>query len=342
MTCDDWLAVLAPWLTGPLFDPEPVGRLHRLARRLPGECQGTLELRLAPGAAPVDLSLRIRTAHQARVLAERLPSPPVGEFLARWSEPGGPLAPVRSIWLEFDLDREPAESTVPAPVVCAKLPRDVGSGWVLDTLLPFLQGRPASAGQRGLIRSCLDTLPASAFLLYVFSLEARGSDAVRLEIFGLETAKILPCLQGLIPEAVPAVEEVLPLFAGVERLHLSFDVAETVQPRIGLEGSFPRQPAREPRWEAFFERLVQRGLCSSPKRDAVLTWPGYDTFWTAPERWPVAELRSRGVCLRALSHVKAVCRPGREPEAKAYLVFGPLDGSGAGTSPTASVSAFST
>jgi hypothetical protein len=186
-----------------------------------------------------------------------------------------------------------------------------------------------------LIRSCLEALPAPAFLLYVFSLRARGSDAVRLEIFGMETAEILPYLQGLVPETVPAVQEAVPLFDGVERIHLSFDVTETVQPRIGLEGSFPRQPPREPRWGALFDRLIQRGLCLPAKRDAVLAWPGYDTFWTAPERWPVAELRSRGVCVRTLSHVKAVCRPGREPEAKAYLVFGPLDGSSTGDSSSA-------
>jgi hypothetical protein len=341
LTCDDWLAVLEPRLTRPLFDPENARRLRRLARILPGECRGTLEVRLAPGAAPVDLSLQIRTAHEARALAERLSSP-IGEFLSCWSEPGGPLAPIRSIWLEFDLDREPAENTVPVPVVCAKLPRDVGSGWVLETLIPSLQGHPTSEGQSGVMRSCLDALPAAASLLYVFGLQARGSDAVRLEIFGMETAEIRPYLQSLSPEATLVVEEVLPLFEGVERLHLSFDVADTIQPRIGLEGSFPRQPAREPRWGAFFERLVQKGLCSPSKRDAVLAWPGYDTFWTAPERWPVAELRSRGVCIRTLSHVKTVCQPGREPEAKVYLVFGPLDGSGAGASPTASASAFST
>jgi hypothetical protein len=340
LTSADWLAVLAPRLSEPLFDPGSARRLRRLAGLFPAEHQGTLETRLAPGAAPVDLSLRVRTAGEARALAARLPS--VREFLDRWAE--GSLAPVRSVWLELDLDRATNLDRPPAPVVCAKLPSGIAPGWLTGTLLPALQGRPLPAGQRASILTCLDALPVSASLLYVFSLRARGSDAVRLEIFGLEPASMLVYLRSLAPEMVLAVEEVSTIFEGVERLHLSFDVTDAILPRIGIEGSFPRQPSREPRWEAFFERLVRRGLCSPGKRDAALAWPGYDTFWTAPERWPVAELGSRGLCLRALSHLKVVCAPDREPEAKAYLAFGPPDRSSEGVtaSSAASRSALST
>jgi hypothetical protein len=329
LTSADWLGVLEPRLVEPLFDPETVRRLRRLATTLPGECQGTLEARLAPEAASVDLSLRLRTAAEARELAARFPS--AREFLSGWAE--GELAPVRAVWLELDLDREPA-----APVVCAKLPGGTDPGWLADTLLPALQGRPLPAGQRALVLACLGALPSPATLLYVFSLRARGSDAIRLELFGLEPAGMLGYLRSLAPETVPAVREVSSLFAGVERLHLSFDVTDAILPRIGIEGSFPRQPSREPRWEAFFERLVRRGLCSPAKRDAALAWPGYDTFWTAPERWPIHELGPRGFCVRALSHLKAVCRPDREPEAKAYLIFGVPDLSRAGVTASSAAS----
>ena len=340
MTSADWLAVLDPRLTEPLFGAQTVERLHRLARALPGECPGTLEARLAPGATAVDLSLRVRTADEARALATRLPS--VQEFLDRWAE--GSLAPVRSVWLELDLDRATDGDRPPAPVVCAKLPSGIDPGWLTDTLLPALQGRPLPAGQRASILTCLDALPVSASLLYVFSLRARGSDAVRLEIFGLEPASMLVYLRSLAPEMVLAVEEVSTIFEGVERLHLSFDVTDTILPRIGIEGSYPRQPSREPRWEILLERLIQRRLCSPEKKDAALAWPGYDTFWTAPERWPITEMGPRGICIRTLSHLKVVCAPDREPEAKAYLTFGPPDRSseGATASSEASRSAFST
>jgi hypothetical protein len=320
LTAADWLAVLEPKLTEPLFDPETVGRLHRLAKTLPGECQATLEVRLAPGAAPIDLSLRLRAPEQASAMAARLPSSSIRKFLSRWSEVGGPLAPVRSVWLEFDLDQE-----APSPVVCAKLPADADSGWLIGTLLPALQGDSLSAGQSDLILACLGALPDSARLLYVFSLRARGTEAVRLEIFGMEPSLMLAYLQSVASGMVPAVTDITPLFEGVERLHLSLDVAEEVLPRIGIEGSFPRQPGREPRWKELFGRLELHGLCSSGKREAALAWPGYDSFWTAPEQWPIAGIEPEGFCVRALSHVKVVCRPDCEPEAKAYLVFGPLD-----------------
>jgi len=343
LTSADWLEVLKPRLIEPLFDPETVARLRQLAIGLPGQCQGTLEVRLAPGTAPVDLSLRLRTADEARAMAERLPFSSIRTFLLGWAEAGGPLAPVRSVWLELDLDRMTA-GEAPAPVVCAKLPKGADPGWLTGTLLPALQGGPLPAGQRARILSCLDALPPSASLLYVFSLRARRSDAVRLEIFGLEPAEILNYLQSMNPELVPAVAKAAPLFEGVERLHLSFDVTDTILPRIGIEGSFPRQPSREPRWRAFFEHLVQSGVCSPGKRESVLAWPGYDTFWTAPERWPVAEIGPRGACLRTLSHAKVVCVPDRELEAKAYLAFGPPERSseGATASSRASRSAFST
>ena len=262
-------------------------------------------------------------------MAARLPSSSIKPFLLRWAESGGPFAPVRSVWLELDLDRMLVEEA-PSPVVCAKLSQGADPGWVTETLLPALQGGPLTAGQRARILSCLDALPPSASLLYVFSLRARGSDAVRLELFGLEPAEMLSYLEGVTPEMVPAVAKAALLFEGVERLHLSFDVTDAILPRIGIEGSFPRQPSREPRWQAFFERLVESGLCSPGKREAVLAWPGYDTFWTAPERWPVSALGPQGACLRTLSHVKVVCRPDRDLEAKAYLTFGPPERSSEG------------
>jgi hypothetical protein len=342
LTSADWLEVFELRLIEPLFDPETVRHLRRLATGLPGQCQGTLEVRLAPGVAPADLSLRLRTTDEARAVAARLPSS-IRTFLLGWAEAGGALAPVRSVWLELDLDRM-QEGEAPAPVVCAKLPQGADPDWVTGTLLPALQGGPLAAGQRARILSCLDALPPSASLLYVFSLRARGSDAVRLEIFGLEPAEMLSYLRSMSPEMIPALAKAAPLFEGVERLHLSFDVTDAVLPRIGIEGSFPRQPSREPRWRAFFERLVGSGLCSPGKREAVLAWPGYDTFWTSPERWPVADLGPQGACLRTLSHVKVVCRPDRELEAKAYLTFGPPERSseGATASSRASRSAFST
>jgi hypothetical protein len=146
-----------------------------------------------------------------------------------------------------------------------------------------------------------------------------------LEIFGMKPGQILGYLRGVAPRMVPAVAAIVPLFEGVERLHLSLDVAEEVLPRIGIEGSFPRQPGREPRWQELLGRLASRGLCAAEKRTAVLTWPGYDSFWTAPAAWPITQRGARGYCVRHLSHLKVACQPDGLTEAKAYLAFGPFE-----------------
>lgn len=315
-TCDDWLSVVEPHLRQPLFDPDAVARLRRLAPDLPGDGLAILEVRLASSNA-VDLSLRLKTPSQARHMAERMRLPHLRTLLLRWSEMDGAFSPVRSLWLEFDLDQDSAG--LPTPIVCAKLAPNVDTTWLLDSLFPALHGKPLTAEQRRLIRFCRDEIPAPGSLLYAFSLLSRPGEALRLEIFGLEPDAITAYLHRIAPRADPRAADLAPLFEGVERIHLSFDIAEEILPRIGLEGSFHRLPHREPGWAGLFDRLVARGLCSPGKRNAALAWPGYDTFWTTPEAWPVRAAGIRGFCIRSLSHVKVVCQPGQELEAKVYL-----------------------
>lgn len=270
----------------------------------------------------MDLSLQVLEPELARFLAERLPGPYLADFLRRWSEPGGPFSRVPSVWLEYDLDHEPAE--VPPAVVCAKLFPDAETGWLVDSLLPALHGKPLTGIQRRLAGLCREAIPPPAHLLYAFSLRSRGKDAVRLEVFGLEPPAILDYLREVAPHADPRAADVAPLFAGVERIHLSFDLGPAaVLPRIGIEGSFSRLPWREPRWQELLDRLVARGLCTPAKQAAALAWTGFDTFWTAPEAWPVDAAGLAVSCVRSLSHLKVVCDPGRDLEAKAYLMFGP-------------------
>ena len=215
---------------------------------------------------------------------------------------------------------------LPAPLLCAKLFPDADTGWLIGSLFPALQGKPVPAERQRLVRRCHEAIPKPAHLLYAFSLLARGSDALRLEIFGLEPAGIVSYLKDVAPGAVPWVQDAAGLFEGVERIHLSLDLGEEVLPRIGIEGSFSRLPGREPRWGELVVRLVSRGRCRRDQRDAAVAWQGSETFWTAPAAWPVEAVGARGFCFRKLSHVKVVCRPGREPEAKVYLLFGYLAG----------------
>jgi len=268
-------------------------------------------MRLAPGAEAVDLSLKVS---QLYGLTDVFSSPQFRQLLRRWS--AGGLPSVSSLWLELDLER--AAGNLPDPVICVEIERGSDPAQVLDAVFPALDD-----AQRALALRCIAGISPPARLLYLFDLHARGSAAIRLEILGLAPDAASAFLTRLAPHLAPAVADAAPLLAGAERPHLSFDVGpEGIGPRAGLEGSFVRWPHREPRWRELFDRLVERGLCAPEKRDAVFAWPGQETFWTAPGRWPAEAAGTRGVCVRALSHVKVVAQPDRAPEAKAYLLFG--------------------
>jgi hypothetical protein len=335
LSCSHWLAVAGPCLTEPLFQPVAVSRIKLLASHLPGDCAGVLEARLSPGSGVVDFSVRLLEPAQAEGLAEHIQPSHLQGFFRLWAEPGGPFRPLSAVWLEFDLDSEPLG--LPVPTVCAKLLPETATEWVLDCLLPALHGRPLDSAQPACVARCLAAMPPSATLLYAFSLLSRGSgDTLRLEIAGLDSGGILGYLRTVAPETLPWASEGIALLAGAERLHLSFDIGyeagheagHGVLPRIGIAGSFARLPHREPGWRTLFDRLVDRGLCSAEKRDAALAWPGHDSFWTAPDRWPAAPQAVAFHCVRSLSHVKVVCQPDCEPEAKVYLMLGPLAPSG--------------
>ncbi|MCP4654538.1 MAG: hypothetical protein GY856_03860 [bacterium] len=362
MTCDSWIPVIRPHLSEVLVDRRALGRLRDLARQLPGDCLGAIEVRLAAASGTVDFSLRLAETAQARCLVDQVPAPHLRSFLSHWSEGVACLAPVPSVWLEFDLDHEPpfdglrsdngprtapsqrlrptAAGSLPVPVLCAQLRDRFESDWLIDSLLPAMRGSPLSSSQRRLLRRCLDAVPASGRALYLFSLLPRPGNAVRLELFGLDPAAMADYLERVAGAgAAERIAALAPLIAECERPHLSFDVGSEISGRIGIEGSFARPPNREPRWAELLDRLVASGLCTPAKRDAVFAWPGYDSLSTAADRWPEEGVGLGGYCVRCLSHVKLVSWPDRGPEAKAYLLFQHLGkgahGRGSGIPPSA-------
>jgi len=311
LTCADWLSFVRPWLSEALVGRREFENLREVARRLPGNGLAALEIRLASGMEAADLSLKVATL---RGLIDTFSSSQLRQLLRLWS--AGGLPSIASIWLEFDLDR--AAGGLPDPVVCAEVQRGADPVQVLDSLFQTLDGF-----QRNQVLRCLGEIPPPARLLYLFDLRARGTEAIRLEILGLAPEAAPAYLARVAPHLAPVVAAVAPLVAGAQRPHLSFDIGPSgIGPRAGLEASFVKWPHREPRWRELFDRLVERGLCAPEKRDAVFAWPGQETFWAAPARWPIQRAGTRGVCVRALSHVKVVARVDRPPEAKVYLLFG--------------------
>lgn len=343
LTVADWLPGIRPHLAHSLLDDQGLHRLGRLARHLPGTCLAVLEIPLSPSAVanPVgaDLSVRIRRPSEAVELSRRLPVGPPRVFLERWSRDGRLREGAPEVWLELDAvgTSEPPVDSLPPPVICARLAPGVEQGWLVDELLPGLHGsRPLPKLQRRAAVEALDSLPPSARPIYAFSLRSRCRPSappeqvpIRLEIYGLEAHRLTPYLtrqSGADSSAVRAaqVEPLLPLVREADRNHLSFDLAPTLQPRIGVELSLRGLPGREPGWSMLFDRVLEL-VGAGPDvaevlRRAVWAWPGWSSFWTDPDTWPAAA--GAGYCVRSLSHFKVVTRPHRDPRAKVYLLFG--------------------
>ncbi len=316
------LDTVQPYLPRELVEEAALAGLCALAPRLPRDLLTALEARLRPGAGPADLSLRIIESESACRFAEQVADPAVRPFLLHWGKDSLGLARIPSLWLEFDIDGPPAETLNPS--ICAKLCAPFDADWLVEILFPALQGKPLSLAQNRLVRACYEAIPPPAHLLYAFCMLPRPGRPLRMEIYGLTPSQIAEYLGRVAPQWIPHVAGPAALFEGMERTHLSLDLLNgEVSPRVGIEGSYDRQPKREPRWRELFDRLVAAGLCTEEKRDASLAWPGWDSFWTAPDRWPVEAAGVTGYCIRALSHVKVVCLPDRDPEAKVYLLFGP-------------------
>lgn len=351
---DAWAAVFRPHLSPLLIDEAAFRWLRGIARHVPGDCLGVLELRLAAGSPAVDFAVRLGHPDQARRVAPRLSSARARRFLSSWARRRAELRPVASIWLEFDSrpegGRGDAERPLPEPVLCARLGGATEPAWVVDTLLPAMRGEPLPAAQRRTVQRLLAAVPARARVLYAFSLLARRGEGVRLELYGLEPAAMVAYSRGAVsPAAAEQVASVAHLVSGADRFHLSFDVGPgeagaggvraEISPRVGVECGLRRQPRREPRWAELLDRLVANGLASPTKREALLAWPGQDSLWTAPGRWPAAAVGRGGHGVRCLSHLKLVLHAGRAPEAKAYLLFQHLPARSPGAQGTASTGA---
>lgn len=321
-----WEAILRSRLPPSLVSSAAFGRLGRIFPHLPLNSLIALEIRLAPEPAPVDLAVRLTTPDQARRMAGPALPPPVQGLLTRWAEGGGALSRANPLWLEFDLGADSGDR-LPLPSVCARVRTGWGADEVAGELLPALHGRSLLPGQRRLMRRALAAIPPSAELLYVFSMRSRPGAPVRLELGGGDAGELLSCLAELAPAGSAAASaerlaaEGVPLFAGVERCLLAFDILDEIQPRLGLAGRFRRLPPRQPGWEELFARLVAAGLCGPAKRDAALAVSGWDSSRTASEHWPRSKSGEPfpGCLARALSHVKILAQPTGGLEAKMYV-----------------------
>ncbi|MET0403490.1 MAG: hypothetical protein ABW123_13850 [Cystobacter sp.] len=328
---DSSISLVEPHLHSLLMSPGSLSSIKNAARLLPRFAVNFFgfECRLGEDAAATDCALNL-TAEGARFLAGRHAQalPPelrtdawsrVQRFYEEWGDTrDGAYADAGATWLEFDSGPArihpnllfgywPHETAVRRPMP-----------WLLDVILPQLLGMPLSEKFRANLLRCFDACPSGTDDFQIGAMIARGIQAVRLCVFDIRPDELPAFLsragwKGDLDEVRRYLEAFAPHadFVGV---HL--DVGEMLFPQIGIEpgftaGPWARQPHLEPRWHGQFNQLVERGLCTPARRDALLSFSGYQHVPMDGEE--------KLVLLRGLSHLKVTLRPGVSPLAKAYF-----------------------
>jgi hypothetical protein len=352
-------AAAAPYVSPDLISRDALAEIGRVANLLPGAVTDFFgfECPLGVPAPTADFLVCSRASQGGReVLTDQRPGRslpakftqhPVWQqvfaFSREWNDPTSPLfEAVHNIWLEFDMDGEPASIPVPslflgsnllarreperrAPARSLKrMPEHCA--WLTDQALPLLLGRPLDRSICRQVASCVNLLPAGARIFQVGLMLSRATAVTRLCVRGLASAQIPEYLEaigweGAREEVEAIVDKLVPL---VERIDLDIDVGDHVMPKIGLE-CYPAQDLTK--LGAFMNYLISGGLCVEPKADALMRWAGLAHERVTPQMWPRELLalssflggRVESAFFRWLHHVKVVHVPDHAPAAKAYL-----------------------
>ncbi len=327
---EDYLKVITPHLHPDLVSPEVLSHIQELEPLLSSLTETIFECRLGTDLTQVDFSFYLPPL--TKPLPERLLTSPVWcsfqDFYQDWTNPISNLHhEVKEIGMEFDLDKSP--SAVPIPCIFLELNR--------ETTYPFpklvsealgLLNYPLSPLIESNLRLCADCLPDEAKFAHCAVMLSRPGLGVRVNVIDIYPDQLLDYLQniGWNHPIEPLYDLVCKLSASFDYLVLAFDVGETIYPRIGLECYFKKQPHYEPRWQLVLDNLVKFDLCTPAKRNALLTWSGFNKQKQKKQdhiSWEAVFSRSiYSVYWRTINHLKFVYRPDYPLEVKGYLASG--------------------
>ncbi|MCA1992793.1 MAG: class I SAM-dependent methyltransferase, partial [Coleofasciculus sp. S288] len=334
----DYLKVVTPYLHPDLVTPEALFHIQSLAQTIPSCSLAGFECHLDAEQSRVDFLVQL--SRYTLSLPESLLTYPVWqafrEFYQEWLQPSSFLHQgVKNLGLEFDLAEQ--SSDVKIPSILLDLNAETANEaqglikLVTDVYLR-LTGYPQSSTLESNLQLCTNSLPDGARIASFGVMLSRPIQALRLLVTGIAPQQVPDYLvrigwSELTDTLSPLV---LSLSKFVSSLVLSFDVSDTIHPKIGLECHLEKQPRSDPSWELLLDYLVTRGLCTPSKQNALLAWPGLSQKADYPEVWPsnliwgdlVFGSKAFSVFWRTIHEIKIVYQPGRPLLAKAYLAFG--------------------
>ena len=328
---EDYLKVITPHFHPDLISPKVLSHIQELEPLLSPFCEKLFECRLGYDQTQVDFSFYLPQLTQS--LPEKFLIHPVWQafenFYWKWVDPTSSLHQgVKAIGMEFDLDKSP--SPVPIPCIFWELALVTNNQFheLMATAFDLLN-YPISPLVESNLKLCANSLPDGARFSHFAVMLSRPGQGVRVNAIDIPPEQLLDYL-GQIGWSDPTntfSPLVWKLSELVDCIVLAFDVGEMIYPRIGLECYLKKQPRYEPRWDLFLDALVDWGLCTPAKRDAMITWPGIYrdkshliSLKTGKFSWESVFKQSMySVYFRTINHIKIVYKPGHPLEAKGYL-----------------------
>lgn len=333
-TLADSLALTLPDVPAALVPHEARAPLVALAGRLAPIHRAGFEVRLARGGE-IDFQQGVEAGDgEPAILRRHLRregDATLDAFLARWEEAGSPLnEAIDDLWLEFDRPPEAARSVFVGFPRGPVAPADRRP--VVREALDLLAGRSAWEGFAACVDACFDALPDGATVSHVGLMLGRPGPFVRVNVKRLsaESAEEYLRTLGWAGDPAAAARLVARLARVADGVTVCVDAGEGLGPGVGLECHVgPQPPHDDGRWRALLDVLVDDGLCSGARAEALLTWPGTTTPATAGASWPPDLVRQAlrrpddhfSALERRLSHVKVTLDADGDVSAKGYFGF---------------------
>lgn len=338
---EDYLKVVISYLPVELVVPVALTDIQTLARNLPAFSVAGFECRLGTEKFAVDFQVNL-PCYAPKLPAHLLENNAWQDFYNfchKWIKPNSLLhRSVDNVWLEFDINGKPLAIPIPCIFLALKEETARQSYWLQEIISswPFqLNNELISRKIKSNLWRCAEYLPDAAWITHLGAMLSRSNAGVRVNIRGIAPDKLLNYLQKIgWQEDTNQLNQLGKIISSLEQfvdyIVLTFDVGETISPRIGLECFLTKQPPSEPRWQLFLEYLVANNLCTPEKQKGLLAWPGISQKKDCPELWPKNLnngdffLNSQALSLfwRTISLIKIVYQPGMSVEAKGYLAFG--------------------
>ncbi|MGY1688085.1 hypothetical protein ACI8AK_21085 [Geodermatophilus sp. SYSU D00867] len=359
-SCGEGLQPFLPYVPSDLVSRRALERILSVAQQLPAALgAGPFGLECPLDGAPVaDFSVAVLASRGDPADLSRLGRadsvrPPgdgpgwerIRRFASAWADAASPLhRAVEEVWLEFDVGsaRQAAALTPsvffdpghPGPRDPAPPRRPEELVRIAGAALGILQeGRP-SPGTLSALAEFVRVLPATARVRFLGAMIPRATTAVRVVVAGMSLGDVLTCLRRPGSRGTTdGLARIAPIADLADRMWLAVDVDETgVAERLGLDcycGS-GAPPAGDGGWPRLLQALVEAGVCTSAKRDALLGATELSSRVLEAAVWPeslrrVSRLLGPGAFDRLeldVHHVKVVLGPGARLQAKGYLRAG--------------------